>query len=349
MLGITRFILAILVLLSHTTGAGFTFNPGVVAVITFYFTSGYLMQRSYQRFARHSPTPIRTFYADRLLKLFPQYAVVVLASFASIAWLGPAEHILFLNQEPSLQKIALNLALLPANYVFPPLVVDSMLPHPIIPPAWSLASEFHFYLLLPVIFLLPKRGFIILFGLTLSIQVGALFFGSGAFNSDNFGYRFIFGVLAFFLMGCAYAKGSDIYYQRAAQAAWAIYLIMLLIIAPTFRLFANLHAMEVLLGAVLAWPLVSAALKTTPDGWIKVADYYLGRLAYPIFISHFLAFFLCEKLVGGQGQSGLRIPLAIAICLGISGLLVRLQAVIDDYRLQRRGFQSMAQAPQANV
>lgn len=347
MLGITRFSLAILVLLSHTTGAGFSFNPGVVSVIVFYFTSGYLMQRSYQRFVEHSDTPVRSFYADRILKLFPQYAVVVLASFAAIAWLGPAEHVLFLNQEPSLIKIALNLALLPANYVFAPLVIEPMLPHPIIPPAWSLSSEFHFYLLLPLIFLLPKRGFLALLCLTLSIQLAALFFSHGPFNSDNFGYRFIFGVLTFFLMGCAYAKSSNLFFLRVIQATWTIYLLMLLLVAPAFGIFANAHAMEVTLGAALAWPLVSSALQTKTGGWLKSVDFHLGRLAYPVFISHFLAFFLCEKLSGGQGQIGLRIPLSILICLIISILLVRLQTAVDSYRLQRRGFQSMLRAPQA--
>jgi peptidoglycan/LPS O-acetylase OafA/YrhL len=344
MLGITRFFLAILVLLSHTTGAGLTFNTGVVSVIVFYFTSGYLMQRSYKRFVEHSRTPVRSFYADRILKLFPQYAVVVLASFAAIACFGPAQHVLFLNQEPDLVKIVLNLALLPANYVFPPLTIAGILPHPIIPPAWSLASEFHFYLLLPLIFLLPRNRFVVLVGATLAIQVSALFFGSGPFNSDNFGYRFIFGVLVFFLAGCAYARSaSEPFYRGLLQTVWAIYALMLIGVAPALGLFKNRFALEVLLGAVLAWPLVAAALRAqVSEPWLKALDNRLGRLAYPIFISHFLAFYLSEKWLGFQGQSGIAIPACILICLAISLVLMKLQALIDNYRLRRRGFASMA-------
>lgn len=344
MLGITRFVLALLVLLSHANGTGFKLNLGVTAVIIFYFTSGYLMQRSYRRFVNHSSTPIKDFYLDRLLKLFPQYSLVVLASFAAIAYFGPSQHVLFMSQEPSLDKVLLNLALLPANYVFAPLTLESMLPHPIIPPAWSLAAEFHFYLLLPFIFLLPRRGFLTLFGITISIQISALFFASGNFNSDNFGYRFIFGSMTFFLFGYAYARSEEYLFKQLTRLVWISYTGLLLVVAPAFQLFNNLRVMELLLGAVLAWPLISAALNSKPqEVWLKIADNLLGRLAYPIFISHFLVFYLCEKLLGlTSSQQNMYIPTAILLCICISYALMSLQDIFETYRLQRRGFSSMA-------
>lgn len=316
----------------------------MIAVIVFYFTSGYLMQRSYGRFVKYSNTPIKDFYLDRLLKLFPQYSLVVLVSFAAIAYLGPSQHVLFMNQEPGLEKILLNLVLLPANYVFAPLTFESMLPHPIVPPAWSLAAEFHFYLLLPLIFLLPRKGFLTLLGVTASIQIGALFFASGNFNSDNFGYRFIFGALTFFLFGYAYARSEKHFYKQLTRFIWVIYAGLLLVVAPVFQLFANPLVMELLLGAVLAWPLVAAALNSKPqEVWLKAADNLLGRLAYPIFISHFLTFYLCEKLFGlTSAQQSLYIPTTILLCLCIAYVLMRLQGVLETYRLQLRGFSSMA-------
>jgi len=344
MLGIMRFVLALLVLLSHANSTGFKLNLGIIAVIIFYFISGYLMRRSYERFLMHSKTPVKDFYLDRFLKLFPQYGLVVLASFAAIACLGPAQHVLFLNQQPSLEKILLNLTLLPANYVFAPFAIEQMLPHPIVPPAWSLAAEFHFYLLLPMIFLLPRKVLLALLGVTASIQIGAMFFADGPFNSDNFGYRFIFGVLIFFLFGYVYAKREDPSYGQLARLIWLVYAGMLLVIAPTFRLFGNPHVMELLLGAVLAWPMAGAALASTPSGaWLKRADNLLGRLAYPIFISHFLAFYLCEKLFGlTSALQVLYTPVAILLCLSLSCGLLRVQNEVDAYRLRRRGFQSMA-------
>lgn len=343
MLGIMRFILALLVLLSHANGTGLKINLGVTAVIIFYFISGHLMQRSYARFLGHCDTPIRSFYVDRFLKLFPQYVLVVLVSFALMAWLGPAQSVLFMAQEPDLEKILLNLALLPANYVFEPLVIEQMLPHPIVPPAWSLAAEFHFYLLLPLIFLLPGKLLLALFAITAGIQISAMFFAAGGFNSDNFGYRFIFGVLTFFLFGYAHARREEPAFARMAQFTWLAYACLLILVAPAAQMFTNPHVMEVLLGAVLAWPLAAFALACTPERpWMKQADNILGRLAYPIFISHFLAFYLCEKLfVLTSTQQWPYIPVAISVCLCLSWGLLRLQDGIDAYRLQRRGFRSM--------
>lgn len=343
MLGITRFVLALLVLLSHANGTGFKLNLGVVAVIIFYFASGYLMQHSYGRFVKHSSTPIKDFYLDRLLKLFPQYSVVVLASFAAIAYFGPSQHVLFMSQEPSLEKVLLNLVLLPANYVFPPLTLESMLPHPIVPPAWSLAAEFHFYLLLPFVFLLPRKGILILLGITASTQVGALFFADGNFNSDNFGYRFIFGVMTFFLFGYSHARSEEYFYKQLTRLIWVGYAVLLLVIAPAFQLFDNPHVMELLLGAVLAWPIISAALNSKPqEQWLKAVDNILGRLAYPIFISHYLVFYLCEKILWlTSAEQEIYIPAAIMLCLCLSYALMRLQDMFETYRLQRRGFASM--------
>lgn len=344
MLGIMRFVLALLVFLSHANGTGLKLNLGITAVIVFYFISGYLMQRSYERFLKLSRTPVRDFYLDRILKLFPQYSFVVLASFAAIAYLGPAQHVLFMAQEPSLDKILLNLSLLPANYVFAPLVIEEMLPHPIVPPAWSLAAEFHFYLLLPMIFLLPRKGLIALLGVTACIQISAMCFADGPFNSDNFGYRFIFGVLTFFLFGYAYARSEDPSFALLTRLIWFAYAGLMLLIAPIFQLFSNPHVMELLLGAVLAWPLAGAALASVPaQAWLKRTDNLLGRLAYPIFISHFLAFYLCEKLFGlTSTHQYAYIPVAIVLCLSLSYGLLRMQDGVDAYRLRRRGFQSMA-------
>ncbi|WP_371232164.1 acyltransferase family protein [Pseudomonas sp. QE6] len=334
-------------LLSHIPGLGLPLNTGVTAVIIFYFTSGLLMRRSYRRFTRMSSFPVRDFYVDRLLKLYPQYAVMVALSFSAIAMIGPAEHTLFMNQQADLTKVLLNLALLPANYVFEPLVIPGMLPHPIIPPAWSLAAEFHFYLLVPLLALLPRTVFLALCLITGSIQIGALFFVAGDYNSNNFGYRFIFGALVFFLFGCAQADKDDAFYRRVSLALWLVYAVMLFGIAPWFSLLANPQVKEVLLGAVLALPLVSAAMrcKPSPARWATV-DNHLGRMAYPLFICHIFAFYLCERLWNiSYDRPTLMIPVTLLVSLMVAQLLLTLQQLFDRYRLERRGFASMSQEP----
>lgn len=344
MLGILRFVLALLVLLSHIPGLSMRLNPGVSAVILFYFISGYLMGRSYRRFQLHSAHPVRDFYLDRLLKLMPQYSVVVLLTFLLVYALGPAQHTLFLNQAVEPLRVLLNLALLPANYVFEPLSVEALLPHPIVPPAWSLASEFHFYLLLPLLLLLGRWGFALIFVGAATIQIAALFHGTGDFNSDNFGYRFIFGVLVFFLAGLAYGRCEENFYRRIVQIYMAVYLLMLLVVAPSLGLYANPRVQELLFGAVIAIPLLGAALRAKgSEAWQLRLDDLLGRLAYPVFISHFLVFFCCEKLLGltPASDTGLYVVTSILGSLTVSVLLIQLQAQLEHYRITRRGFGSM--------
>jgi peptidoglycan/LPS O-acetylase OafA/YrhL len=104
---------------------------------------------------------------------------------------------MFLNSPVKPQRILLNLLLLPINYVFEPLSIAARLPHPLVPSAWSLSSEFHFYLLLPLTLMLGRRGFALVVVGAGTIQITALLHSISTFNSDNFGYRFIFGVLVF--------------------------------------------------------------------------------------------------------------------------------------------------------
>ena len=121
---------------------------------------------------------------------------------------GPSSYFDVLNQDFEFSRLALNALLLPANYVFEPLSIATLLPHPLIPPAWSLSTELHFYLLLPIIVLLKKRFWILLLLVTLTIQCTSFMYSSDVFNSNNFGYRFIFGVLTIFLYGYAFARRS---------------------------------------------------------------------------------------------------------------------------------------------
>src|SRR5690606_12910193 len=125
----------------------------------------------------------------------------------------------------------------------------------------------------------PRKGLLALLGVSACIQVSAMFFADGPFNSDNFGYRFIFGVLTFFLFGYAYSKRDDSFFARMAQFIWLVYAALLLVVAPTFHMLRHPHVMELLLGAVLAWPLTATALaNTATKNGLTQADNILGRL-----------------------------------------------------------------------
>jgi peptidoglycan/LPS O-acetylase OafA/YrhL len=104
------------------------FNPGQWSVLSFYVLSGFLMEH---QFCKLSTTgkPI-TFYVDRLLRVFPVYAAVLL-------------FVVFLAH-PTWWILLINASLIPLNYSYftgVPVMVG---------PAWSLACEAQFYLLVPL-------------------------------------------------------------------------------------------------------------------------------------------------------------------------------------------------------
>lgn len=71
-MGTYRLILALLVLVSHMGLTVLGLNPGVVAVISFFMLSGYVMTALIKRYYL-APRSIPDFYLDRLMRLQPQY------------------------------------------------------------------------------------------------------------------------------------------------------------------------------------------------------------------------------------------------------------------------------------
>jgi peptidoglycan/LPS O-acetylase OafA/YrhL len=247
-----------------------------------------------------------------------------------------------LNQDITLSKVLLNVTLLPTNYVFYPLSIDALKPVPIIPPAWSLATEFHFYLLLPLIFALNKKFWLLLLITTLGIQFSSFFFASGAFNSNNFGYRYIFGVLTVFLYGFAFAEKTDYFYRLVSILIWSAFTLFLLIIAPATNSWKNPLVQEILFGGFIALPLGYYFTTVKIQEKYKKIDNLLGDLAYPMFISHFLSFYLVEKILTIPGESRVVFyTSSITVCILISFLLSLLQKKVEIYRIKRRGFGSL--------
>jgi peptidoglycan/LPS O-acetylase OafA/YrhL len=346
LLGLIRLALAFAVLLSHVSGFSWAFNPGVVSVICFYTISGYLMRRSIARFARYSPRPARAFLADRLLKLFPQYLVALAATVALLwAW-GPSPGFWLLHQEPTPLKVLLNALLLPANYIFGPFVITELLPHPLVPPAWSLATEFHFYLLLPLLFRW-RPLLLALLPATLAVQLFGFAYESPTLNSDTLGYRYIFGVLPVFLMGYLYADGGTAS-RRTSMALWLLYVLL----AGCALAGMGIHqqrAQEITLGATIALPLLALAIasgRRALPATLRRWDERLGNLAYPVFITHCLAFYVVEHITGMavSATAGFLVS-AVAVCLAGSLALEQLQRRVERRRIGLRGFASMKQEP----
>ncbi|MEA3638317.1 MAG: acyltransferase [Lamprobacter sp.] len=329
-----RLSLALAVMLSHFPGARLRFNVGVMAVVCFYIISGYLMQKSYLRFRAHGVRPIRGFYRDRLLRLMPLYWLVLGLSLVSLWLLEVPPWLPLLAQEPGLLSVLLNTLLLPANYVFPPLEIPALLPHPLIPPAWSLAAELHFYLLVPLLVGLRPGWLLVLGLLSLGVQAAAVAYDTPVFGADAFGYRYLPGVLVFFIFGLLLARSAG----ALVLLLWAAVAALFLVVAPAYGLLGRGYAQEQWLGALVFVPVLVLVLGAKRPRRLGF-DRLLGDLAYPVFIAHFLVFLWVGQWL--EVDDPLFWPASLAAVLGLSLLLSQVQRLFERRRLALRGFDSL--------
>jgi len=301
---------------------GLFFNPAVSAVIMFYFISGYLMYFSFSKESIHPKAiQIRNFYIKRFLRLYPLYFLVLTFTVIAIYLFGKSDFVPLLNQDLSFNKLFLNYILVLNNYVFKPFIIHDLLPHPLIPPTWSLSTEIHFYALVPFLYFLLKKDsklFYIIFIFSMLFEFTSFAFTLPQFNSDNFGYRYIFGVLWVFMFGFLFA------HNKKSKFIKAVYLFVVLYFMFIGFYFSNHPYVREILLAVLFTPLI-LKIKDIPFKY----DRFFGQLSYPVFISHFFIFYISSKITHNKF---IFFALVFALLLVFTFILAKIQDVIDMYR-----------------
>jgi peptidoglycan/LPS O-acetylase OafA/YrhL len=112
-MGLLRLVLATLVLLSHAGVRVAGYNPGVFAVVVFYLISGYVMAGLIHHHY-DAPRHIGSFYADRALRIFPQYLFYM---GAALVWqVATGTTTLFLTRSPSAIDLLNNFTVIPLNF-----------------------------------------------------------------------------------------------------------------------------------------------------------------------------------------------------------------------------------------
>ncbi|NTG00124.1 acyltransferase [Agrobacterium rhizogenes] len=277
-MGTYRFILASLVLYSHAFGKIFGVNPGVMAVISFFVISGYVMslliERNYPSFG-----DVPTFYLDRAARLFPQYLFYVFVTLLLASTIGIHDD--FVADRGPIYILA-NIIILPLGfYMF-------ALNHAVyVPPAWSLGLEVTFYLLFPFFWLLPKRAKYVALAASILVFVLAYF---GVINSNWFGYRFIPGTFFIFAAGASLAVPAAIPTRYALMAGTGMAgAFIALLFFPTIR--ALPYNFEVTLGAAIGIAAIAWLKRYPRTSW----DEYLGNLSYGVFLSHYLFIFIADR------------------------------------------------------
>jgi peptidoglycan/LPS O-acetylase OafA/YrhL len=286
MFGYLRFILAIMVVLSHTGVSFFTLSPGVTAVVVFYILAGFVVSHIYNDILPNTNYKLLHFYKDRLLRIFPLYIYVSVLTLIFITLTS------YSNPSYTLTAVVGNALIIPLNYFMYAdftILKDLSAPWCLIPPAWSLGTELQAYLLLAlgIRFKLFNYFFIIL---SLVIYTIA---NLSILHPDYFGYRFIIGVYFIFAAGVALQRAST----SASQRYTLIFIYAtILIIAAVFTIknsFSPTYTRETLIGLLVGIPLVYGVSKVKQKLPLNAL---LGSLSYGIFLSHFLSFWILDYI-----------------------------------------------------
>lgn len=272
-LNLLRFFLATSVVIFHLWNAAAP-GAGPVAVLGFFFTSGFLITQIVQE-VYAMPGKAWPFLLNRSLRIYPQYfAALALGLLAISAYPDVAYHINTYLRWPR------NAAeWLPQLAIFG--LIDSGVR--VLPATWTLGTELYFYLLIGLVTARSKRASVAL--CVVSVPVGALcalellpfdFYGSPVGN----GFVFALGSLAYF------HRDSVRVGRGVFLLAWFSYLAHAYIVPALEQTdvdAANLAA------SVLPFWVVLLYLVQHPLGqrtWTARVAAVLGKIAYPMFLLH---------------------------------------------------------------
>jgi peptidoglycan/LPS O-acetylase OafA/YrhL len=361
-LGTLRLILALSVAYTHA-GAFFGYAlipgsnavqliPGDTAVQAFYVISGFYMALVLNEKYRPVSTYL-TFISNRILRLFPAYAVVVIATLLMAALLSKSNNPLLFDQY---WKSIANIRPGDAAFLFgsqaaiwgvdfyPFLMLrDGSLvltsdfktdPWPlqfllVIPPAWSLGVELWFYLVAP--FLVRRAVWMIaaVIGASMALRMG-LQFGLG-WHGDPWSYRFFPSELGLFLIGAlayrVYRNGGDHSKSIASLYVFACVTVAAVLLINNWGGVPRLISVGILLTVTLALPMLFRFSRRS------ALDRLLGELSYPVYICHFMVRWAVEREPSGVVPQGF--TFVVVLLLLSAALYWAIDRPIDAWRQRR--------------
>lgn len=278
MLGIFRYVLALMVTMSHlwTSLAGWS---GVAAVFGFYVISGYLMTSVLNQSYGFSPKGLGRYGLNRFLRIFPTYWFVLVLAVIVVAVI-PRDAFLT-NYKLSMPREIMDW--------LPNLFIVGLLDGPVkvlIPPAWTLDIEILFYVLMGLG--LSRNRFLVTCWFALSAFYTLWLVIDGAEFVDRYvsyaaaSLPFSMGAMAYmyrnFLarylsLPVPVAAGCFFAAVVVAKLEWLgdpLYIGFYLTLLASFLLLVSLIKVDS--------AQVSASLQSI--------DRMLGNLAYPIFLCH---------------------------------------------------------------
>jgi len=315
-LGTLRFTLALLVVMNHIWLP--TANKvGAHAVLGFYVISGFLMTRILCETYVGPRGRIR-YFANRFLRLYPGYWLVTTLTLTGLvafpAYFGNIHGAIRIPRSGYewLQNVTL------FDHIDAPLRL--------VPPAWSLSVEWVFYILI-------GAGISRRVGWTMAWWLASLVYTIFLIVSGvSFGERYTPPLAAslFFSTGAViyhWMKRSQPPSVTSCNWVWWLQLGLFCIFPLAVEAVGQDPRMIGFYGAyALFLPLFVQANGITPSEQWKKPDRFLGDLAYPVFLSHYLSTGLANLCSGNSLSPGglVHFTISLAFCLALSIGMVRL-------------------------
>lgn len=324
MFGALRALLAILVAMSHLIDEPFFGQYGRYAVFGFYVISGYLITRILNEVYNFDQ---KRFWINRILRLYPIYFFVLAASWIlvnsfpeqardfSTAW----------GMGATFGDILANI------FIFPlALSVESIRESTrIVLPAWSVAVELQCYLVLAIFTSRSKSYAFVTLALAASWHFTVLIMKVLGHTKFTFGYIYY----PFYAALLPFAIGSLLYFYRSLLISKLIQLrIRLDVILGIWlvNLIFSQYVVEIFKGAIFITfyanlIIVSILITLLMSRRSNAIDKWLGDLAYPIFLTHYVVHFVIMLTLFGRPVSGflyfcISLPFTLLVSIALAKL-----------------------------
>ncbi|TGD57154.1 acyltransferase family protein [Flavobacterium humi] len=278
MFGVLRTLLAIYVVLLHIFGFP---TLGNYAVSFFFILSGFLMTHVMQKSYSYDFSGIRLFWANRFLRLYPTYWLVLLLSLLAIVLLQGQGLNPAMFFPSSVKGWFSNISMLYFD------IVPHRVKPRVVPTSWALTNELVFYLLISLgISKNRTRTFIWLF-FSVLYYVGTYFL----YDLPTFRYS------AIPASSLPFAIGAALFWinERQTWIKGNISLIILLMVL--FNLNAIYLAntgetwyteLSIYINYILSACIVLLLFHIKANAKTKRLDTLIGYFSYPVYLSHYL-------------------------------------------------------------
>jgi peptidoglycan/LPS O-acetylase OafA/YrhL len=334
MLGILRFLLAYLVVVSHLVGGDYFAHFGFYAVRGFFVISGFLMTSVLNEVYEFDGV---RFWTNRALRLLPPYFLISGITLTVIMLLPTeaGQYLKFWRGGPHVRDVLLNLSILPLQF--------SDLAFRFVPPYWSVAIEIEMYLLLYLIVARRMAWALIALTASLTYHLACTAFGVswGAyyFTAPSAVLPFAAGALLYFLL-----KGER--WTVTPRVAGIAFIAWVMNILAGGWIFATsyIFGLGYYLDTVLITIVVGGLAWRRFHPFIQRVDKVLGEWAYFVFLVQWLAgFAVAFAFRSGQSRGwAIFIAAAPVAVLASAGLAFLNRKFVEPLRDQVRDLQVTA-------